>query len=397
MWINRTFTKIFPKKNEDKERIQRCPHKDLKDCDYPHDYHECPHDKKDCLNKKNKKQEKKDAFKRNSVWLIIAIAILGLFISTIGLANPAWTVDSDTFLKLLEGISVSLIAGALFSIVFDIPKRLKDYQDAIVEAVTSETYLKRMDNAKLTKLRKEVTTQLHTKGIVHKIQGLIEIDQQICNLLTGCYYEWFRQSIISNKVTVGIGNDNQNYIEKENTITYKLVNPYGKNRKAQETLKHIQWIMVESEKKSEDYISNPELYISIDGGKEKKYESAKWKFNPLDKKQEYYNQKGQLYNGETEGIIIEFDDNIIVKEYFKVIVPIKDICFSKRLRYPALNFILNYTHNVDNTKLYGQIFGSNIKQTNVNCTYMADNSIILESLDILLPENGAIVIISDKT
>lgn len=329
------------------------------------------------------------------VWLVISIAIIGLFISTIGLAKPAWTINSEVFLKLLEGICISIIAGALFSIIFDIPARLKEYQNTIVDAITSESYLKRLDKQRLSRLREEVTNQLHTKGTVHKIQGLIEIDQQICNLLTDCYYEWYRQSVICNKIT--FGEDSTNYIQKENTITYKLVNPYGLNSPAIDNLKHSQWIMVEADKESKNYITDPEIYISIDGDKEKRIDNVEWKFNShLDKNQEYYNQKGNIYQDEIEGVSIEFKDYIIVREHYKVTVPIKDICFSKRLRYPALNFILNYTHNVENTRLHGQIFGSNIKQTNVNCTYMSDNSIILESLDILLPENGAIVVVSDK-
>lgn len=388
MLINRIILKLFKKK---KQKVKRCPHKDIKDCDF-YDYHECAYDKHDCLNKRNKQQQRKEAFTKNSIWLVVALGLLGLAVATIGLATPPWTINGEVFLKLLEGVSVSIIAGALFSIVFDIPARFREYQNTIIDALTSESYLKRMDKNKLTRLRKEVTTQLHTKGIVHKIQGLIEIDQQICNLLTGCYYEWYRQSVVCN-----VDDQNELYIMKENTITYKLVNPYGKNKPAEEKLRHTQWIMVEEKKQPSNYITNPEFHISIDGGEEVKYKDVKWKFCDLDTHQEYYNQKGQLYNGEEEGIVIQFDDNIIVKEHYKVIIPKKDICFSKRLWYPALNFILNYTHNVANTKLYGQIFGSNIKQTNVNCTYMGDTSISLESLDILLPENGAIIVVANKT
>lgn len=70
----------------------------------------------------------------------------------------------------------------------------------------------------------------------------------------------------------------------------------------------------------------------------------------------------------------------------------EDRCFTKRLQHPAKNFRLDYMSKDENVKLYGQMFGTEMKQSNMYIRSMSSNSKSLECFDMLLPQNGAMVV-----
>ena len=53
---------------------------------------------------------------------------------------------------------------------------------------------------------------------------------------------------------------------------------------------------------------------------------------------------------------------------------------------------LNYSYKKNGAKLFGQVFGTEMKQSDVSIQYISDNTISLETFDWLLPTNGAIVV-----
>lgn len=388
---------------EKQQAIGKCPAQSVNDCSYASEL-ECKFDKSNChMINENNNQKKNDKIQLRVLLFIFfgAFCYLGASI----LKNSCYQFQfSQNIYEVISGISISVIAGAILFYIIDLPSKLKDYEISFLNALSSDSYLKRLDEDRLTKLRNRITEQLHIKNAPSMAKGLIEIDQRVCSLLREPYYSRYRQTVICSEIS-----GSSTTLLKENIIDYKLINPYGKFRKAVEYIGFTNLIMMGNETDVNKFIYDVNITYSIDNTTKKDQSSTfELKNTPLNKKIEYYDTKVLLTSkddvnkninedkDELFGIKVEFFDNIEVTIQYKIVIPKDDICFSKRMRHPVKNFRLDYSYKSDDVKLYGQLFGTEIKQSDISIKFTADNSISLETFDWLLPDNGAIVVITRK-
>lgn len=380
---------IISKKNKPKNK--RCDCNSVEECPYRSE-NECNFDKTHCHLKNHKKEIKKNS---RSLLSIIIFALIG-FITYILIT--IFSLDEDCSFKyskyvytIISGIAISVVTGSILAIVIDLPSRLKDYEQSFVNALSSNNYLKSLDENRLTDLRNEITEQLHKTKAPSMAKGLIKIDQRVCELLRQPYYSRYRHTVICNMSEDG------NYINKEHIIEYKLINPYSVNQTATEYIKFTNLILASGEQDDKP-ISDLKVSCNIDN-KGKNDLSDRIDFRSENITNEFYNRRITLVDksGDTKqnGIRIDFDDNIEVEMRYKIAVHKSDPCFTKRLQRPVKNFRLDYICNDDSVDLYGQIFGTEIKQSDISIKY-SSNSISLETFDWLLPDNGAIVIMLKK-
>ena len=225
-------------------------------------------------------------------------------------------------------------------------------------------------------------------------KSLIEVDQRICELLRQPYYSRYRHSVICSP------SDDKNYIMKEHSIDYRLINPYSVNRDAKEYISFTSLVLLNEDNPIEKTIWDLKISYTIDDEdkieiKEDDYEFVKTK---IENKDEFYNtkivldSKNKKSTEQMKGIRVDFKDNLQVRIQYKIKVHIDDICYTKRLRHPVKNFRLDYSCSNMTGKLYGQIFGTEMKQSDVSIRYPSKDSITLETFDWLLPDNGAIVV-----
>lgn len=382
--------KLFSKGEAVKPRS--CEYNSIDECPY-NSTKECKFDKTNCHLVKN--EEKKQ--KTNNSWLPIVIVALvgfiGYVLFTIASLDDSFEFTHSKYIyPVVTGIALSIVTGSILALVIDLPSRLKDYELSFVNALSSNNYLKSLDETRLTKLRNDITEQLHKTKAPCMAKGLIMIDQRICELLREPYYSRYRHAVICTKL------ENSDFIEKEHSIEYKLINPYGANQVAVEFLKFTNLVLMENGQ-TEDSMDKLEIFCRIDN-KDEQNLSERIEFKYEDIKNEFYNKKISVVDkensdGNKRGIRVEFEDSIEVKMRYKIKVHKNDPCFTKRLQHPAKNFRLDYTCNDDQIKLYGQIFGTEIKQSDVSIKYTT-NSISLETFDWLLPDNGAIVVMQKK-
>ena len=86
-------------------------------------------------------------------------------------------------------------------------------------------------------------------------------------------------------------------------------------------------------------------------------------------------------------------NSLEVKMSYTITVDKNDISLTKRLKHPAKNFRLDYTfESSSKIKIFGQLFGTELKQTDFMTSYNLPNSVSLESFEWLLPDNGAVVV-----
>lgn len=83
-----------------------------------------------------------------------------------------------------------------------------------------------------------------------------------------------------------------------------------------------------------------------------------------------------------------------VKLEYEIVVPVDDVIYTKRLRYPVKLFSLDYSldKNVADFTLVGQLIGTLIDQPDVTIDLTDDKKrITMRTHNWLLPKNGAVV------
>lgn len=373
-----------------KSETRSCNFTNLSECPYA-SVDECKFNKKNCFRKK-----KAPIFTITTLKILVVI-LVGLLITLVSIyldANVKFT-GSHLVFGALSSIAVSLIAGAVLAWMIDISSKLKEYENSIVNALVSNNYLKSLDEERLTQLRKDVTEQLHKVNVPCMARGLIDIDQKICNLLKQPYYTRYRQTVVCKKDEVN------GVIVKHHTIDYKLINPYSVNSKATEYISIANLVLSNGKDNMKDKaITDVRIRCIIDDGQAQDLSSdIEFESSSVDSRETFYDTKVELvakndsYKGDKKGLKIEFDKSLEVKMSYDIVVDKDDISFTKRLRHPAKNFRLDYTFETTSPiKIFGQLFGTELKQSDFLIRYPLPNSVSLESFEWLLPDNGAIVV-----
>lgn len=373
-----------------KSETRTCNFTNLSECPYA-SVDECKFNKKNCFRKK-----KAPIFTITTLKILVVI-LIGLLIALVSIYLDAKVKFTGSHLVFgaLSSIAVSLIAGAVLAWMIDIPSKLKEYENSIVNALVSNNYLKSLDEERLTQLRKDVTEQLHKVNVPCMARGLIDIDQKICNLLKQPYYTRYRQIVVCKKEEVN------GVIVKHHTIDYKLINPYSVNSKATEYISIANLVLSNGKDNMKDKaITDVRIRCIIDDGQAKNLSSEiEFDSSSVDSRETFYDTKVELvakndsYKGDKKGLKIEFDKSLEVKMSYDIVVDKDDISFTKRLRHPAKNFRLDYTFETTSPiKIFGQLFGTELKQSDFLIRYPLPNSVSLESFEWLLPDNGAIVV-----
>mgnify|MGYP006954465046 FL=1 len=373
-----------------KSETRTCNFTNLSECPYA-SVDECKFNKKNCFRKK-----KAPIFTITTLKILVVI-LIGLLIALVSIYLDAKMKFTGSHLVFgaLSSIAVSLIAGAVLAWMIDIPSKLKEYENSIVNALVSNNYLKSLDEERLTQLRKDVTEQLHKVNVPCMARGLIDIDQKICNLLKQPYYTRYRQIVVCKKDEVN------GVIVKHHTIDYKLINPYSVNSKATEYISIANLVLSNGKDNMKDKaITDVRIRCIIDDGQAKNLSSEiEFDSSSVDSRETFYDTKVELvakndsYKGDKKGLKIEFDKSLEVKMSYDIVVDKDDISFTKRLRHPAKNFRLDYTFETTSPiKIFGQLFGTELKQSDFLIRYPLPNSVSLESFEWLLPDNGAIVV-----
>lgn len=344
-----------------------------------------------------KKTQNSNAFKyKLALWGVSAFL---LFVLAEVLPNCVCFQYSCSVFRVLASLSLAVVVGVIMTFVIDLPTRLSDYEKSFIHTLSSNDYLKTLDEEKLTKLRNDVTEQLHEGNAPRMAKELIDMDQKICELLKAPYYSRYRHSVICERP------DEDGFISKEHTIDYQLINPHGDVKDAKEYIQMSNLVKLDksnSDACKQNVIEMLEFTCSIDDNATIDYKSkCKFEYKDIQKKDGYYNTEAilvgtsedvQVNETTTTGIFIMFKNNVQVHMRYTIKVHKEDRCFTKRLQHPAKNFRLDYMSKDENVKLYGQMFGTEMKQSNMYIRSMSSNSKSLECFDMLLPQNGAMVV-----
>lgn len=401
---------------------KECPFLSKEDCPY-FDKLQCPYDTSHCRahNKKGKRLKR-----------TLAFGICLVFCFLLYLASVVF-IEDESISKIIEPICLSVISAFAVAIFIDVPGRLKEHQEHFVELLSSNEYLKYLNDGELTKLRKQITWVQHAKDYPNMPRELIELDEKLCNMLKEPYFEEFTQIVDLTK--------EEDKITKHCSVEYTIQNP-SKDKKAasvdvglsisvmlppecidnedklsEEARKvlHISKFVAYDDKNNTynlmPYIraliytgvtDNTEYNAEIHLAPLHEYSN---KSNPLSIKNltqldDTTNVKPTFEKSTIDQIdfCVEFEESMVIKFEYDVVVPEKDKCFSKRLRYPVKYFKLDYTlgQGFEDTKLSGQLIGTLIDQKNISFYQSADKKhLSFWTHSWLLPKNGVFVVHSN--
>lgn len=375
-------------KREKIDTTSKCTVESAEDC--VHESHKnCGLDKKTCLHTKEESNKKNGIINyRLSLFILVGVIV---YMATffIPFSFPDLEIKEYIY-DALRNLSLTCIGGAIISYIIDIPSKLKDYEESFINALTSNIYLRKLDNLRLLELRKKVTEYLHKRESPNIAKGLIELDQKICDLLNKPYFSRYHHSITCTDF------DEFHFI-KEHRINYVINNPSGQYKKEKHRIQSEYYIQRDGDSPTEDYFSDYDIKYKVD---ESSFIRG-FEFTPTYKKtdlSEYYNTSVKLTakdnnKGDFE---IEYENKLEVTLFYKLKVPKHDVTFTKRLSIPTKNFRLQYyIENNTSIKLYGQLFGTTLKQDDIRIQHINDNYLNIETSEWLLPTNGVFVIMAD--
>ena len=409
-------------KNKVKSNKKECPFLYKDDCPY-FDKSQCSYDTSHCRahNKKVKRS------KRTVTFWVLLVLCLSIYISSVFFINKV------QFNKIADPICLSIISAIAVAFLIDIPGRLKEHQEHFVELLSSNEYLKYLSDDELTKLRKQITWVQHAKEYPNMPRELIELDEKLCNMLKEPYFEEFTQIVDLTK--------DKDKITKHCSVEYTIQNP-SKDKKstsvdvglsisvilpkdcfkdenivsdeAHKILKIRQFVAYDDKNNIYNLLPHirPLIYTGTSDNTEYNAEihlaprnEYSNKNNPLSIKklaqEDNSNHSMPKFTIATTNQIdfcVEFEESMVIKFEYDIIVPEKDKCFSKRLRYPVKYFKLDYTlgEGFEDTILSGQLIGTLIDQKNISF-YQSDDKKHLSfwTHSWLLPKNGVFIVHSN--
>lgn len=346
--------------------------------------------------------EKKQRDKTPQIKIIlILLTILGVAASFIlKQCSEEYNQIRQFFANILEGLAVSCAAGLVITYSIDIRSKLKEYEISFLNALSSNNYVRQLSKGQLLQLRLDVTKALHYKNSPNISNGLIHLDNDICELLDKVYCIKYRQTTICSIIP-----EKKGMVKKKNNVEYVLVNPH------QDDIEEVVAFRNLYKKDTNDSLQEyfPEFHISFFSKDDEDSEYKEIINQDNDKyclkegkrpnpDKEFYNASvyyGHIDNNEV-GRKVRFKYKLKVSISFTIITPIDDICFTKRVKHPTSNFRLDYFYDSNDVKLYGQLFGTNIEQSEVSVVNISDNKISLETSEWLLPRDGAIIVATRK-
>ncbi|MDR1714967.1 MAG: hypothetical protein LBS20_03905 [Prevotella sp.] len=440
---------------------ENCPFSSKEDCPFSEVSPDCKWKKDYCFHKEKKVAKNKWDKTDKNIFLIISLGII-LFIISMVLKGIDDTENAticnffnrDLLYNAILSLSVAFLASAFLAKIIDIPGKLDDYEDSFINALSSDNYLKKLTEGRLTKLRSDITDLLHKKDVPNMPKGVILLDQQICTLLKKPYFKIYRQTIKCevielaeeqihppSSINTEAGKIEQNfkkYIQKDVVVEYTIHNPYDKSHPTVVDLGFSNHILKEEGINIKQYFDLKEFTLYIDGASKKynvlkHFEKKEIKIGSCDlpTESEFYNKKIFIFTTkenrvlsasdfidseesdseersipieieenikkELDGFKIIFKDKITVKMHYTIAVPINDLLYTKRLRHPVKYFRLDYSFNHTDSKLFGQLIGTLIDQSKISTNMSEDGKhLSIETFDWLLPKNGVVVVMSSK-
>lgn len=380
------FRSFFKKKKARPKNSKNgaCYFENIEDCPY-FTQEDCPDKKRNCHHSENNQRAVRVWVWKKLIWWIIVAS------ACIAISSAYIKSDYPKVHELICGVSMSIIAGVVISLIIDLPKSLRRNEESILNALSSDGYIKKLNNEKLRGLRDKITELLYKKDAPKLPKGLIDMDRKICELLMDPYFDYYSRKDICKIVDRPNG---KTYLEKRVNISYKLVNPQGGLQEQRDKVAMNSSMCIADDDDINDLIKINKVQVTIDQQApfDLKDSIELYKDNHVGMNnyncRVYWSRSRDTLNPHT----FVFRDSIAVEMSYVVLLPVTDIWHTTKLRYAAKNYHLDCSYNNPEIQIYGQVMGTLIENVDFSVNNIDNNNITIDVHNWLLPKNGTIYV-----
>ena len=378
---------------------------------------------------------------RKSLFIVTGVAlalfVIAVIVTTVCVCLPKWF---EIVLNIIMALAASGIAGLLVALLVDTPQLVRNFQDTLTNALSSNEYLEELPKNKLDVLRVQTVHALHKKS-PRVPSSFLQLDDVLCGLISEPYYDYLTESIVvghkgkyadllkSDGVKVPEGSEVEgDFLKKDVLLEYLIKNPgQGTDAEAKIGLRKYLDLPEGCDIKSSYVFKFFEVTIDDDETydicrsllvERCKVLSGRVGSDPntmtydtivrtclrndvvlnKDSIKGLEPSEGVGYENKDidtkHDIMVRFKDSVRVRVAYKQIFPVADSHYTRRLKYSAKNYMLSYTCE-DEYKLHGQIIGTLIKQSDMSIIKNNDNNLTMICRNWLLPKNGAFIVMDD--
>lgn len=342
--------------------------------------------------------------------IIILVCIITILYVSQNYPNEYWAE------YLVLPMSSAIIAGFLVSIVIDIRKQVSDIQNIIVRSFTTFDFLQQLSDDDLAELRVKALKQINDRKFPYMQDGLMAKEKDIFKALTDPYYSTYRETGIYKRDVKFKWSDEgpeESALYRRVNIEYTINSPKSENEittadlclgKTMDIPPHIK-----NPKNSDEIFIIKHFVVTIDGGEKRDItKKLLYKTTKLREIDNYYNSHIKVvydgtdngirgYNGQENGIFVDFHKSIDVQVNYEVYLPVNDAHFTSRLKYSAKSFRIDCVCEDDkNVRFHGELLGTFTSAKQRKITHVQNNMLSIEAFDWLLPKNGVFVVMCEE-
>lgn len=323
---------------------------------------------------------------KNKIWFSIIVALLfGILLILISNLMTGPSVNDNKWLAFTQNIISTIGQTLVGSSVVSLLLLSRDVKDFILD------YLKRVvtSNDYLIKLKESEIKKLHDccHGIIDYTD--VNLKTKEWNKLSDDCIQVFKVPFCRNRSeNIDCTIENDTVICKTFKLSYTLENPLN----SKEAIIDIQprYQFYKSEIKNEDCLTLLKFNLKVDD----KNIQLNPKVSLDDLTHQQYsilgviNSTNDLYDLKQ----IYFFNKLEVDMEIKTRVPITDLSYINRLRYPTLNFRIDFTCNDDRIQMNPYFFGAFIPTNDVKVVKGDKHSFIECNDRLILPDCGASIV-----
>jgi len=286
-------------------------------------------------------------------------------------------------ISIMLSFGQALVVASAISYILDLPSMLSFFRSRIIDIFLSKEYLNSLPIEKLKDLRKECTQYLYIKDTEHFEEGLMQLDEKICALLTEIYISYLRIIVICKEI--------DGMIHKKIHYRYECINPL--RGEAIERITGNNLLFVPVGKNESDVRKLKNFIVTSDNGKTKDIaDRIKIKYEKISRSSSSYNYSSCFSVDDKDFIELKFGKKLNIEYTEERFIPIYDNIFIYRLVRPCKSFSIEYLYNNDKKSVVGTCFGtlSKVSTGQIDTIHM-DCGIKIESYAWLLPGDGVFI------
>lgn len=121
-----------------------------------------------------------------SLVLLLCIVVIKSYSNCL----PNWL---SIVIDFLIAILASVIAGAIVTIIFDIPALVGSFKDLVINSLTENRYLEGLNPSQLKSLKQDAVKFIHKENSLP--QSLLQLDTELSDTIDKPYYSYFNENV----------------------------------------------------------------------------------------------------------------------------------------------------------------------------------------------------------